>query len=165
MSLSRPAVTFLIFVTSGSFKISEFKTDAARSGSTGFFNISSKYGTPFADTIANCPVTNVSLEDAKKYCLWKNARLPTSAEWEYAASAGHEGIYPWGDNFNSDCCNSIEQKSNTISPVSNFPKGNTPSGIRQMAGNVWEMTTGTSMTLELRGGSYRSLCEFWGGFF
>lgn len=129
------------------------------------YNLREKYGTPFADSIAICPVTNVSLEDAKKYCLWKKARLPTSAEWEYAASAGHERIYPWGDNFNSDCCNSIEQKSNTISPVSNFPKGNTPSGIRQMAGNVWEMTTGTSKTLELRGGSYRSLCEFWGGFF
>ena len=122
-----------------------------------------QYGFPFKKDYAKLPITNVSLEDAKTYCFWRGGRLPTNNEWECAAVDGHRGFYPWGDEYNKNFCNDIEQPINSLCNVDEFGLGDTLSGVRQLAGNVWEMTVGEQMMLELRGGSYRSPCEFWGG--
>ncbi len=91
------------------------------------------------------PVTNVDWTQARAYCAWAGKRLPTEAEWEYAArSAGQQsGAYPWGDRV-ADCSVAVMSaggggcgRSKTW-PVCSKPAGNTQQGLCDMAGNVWE---------------------------
>jgi formylglycine-generating enzyme required for sulfatase activity len=98
------------------------------------------------------PVVNISWHDAMAYAKWLAARtgqpwwrLPTEAEWEKAArfdptSGTSERIYPWGDPFDRSRCNTSESRIGTTMPVGRYPAGESPSGARDMAGNVWEWT-------------------------
>lgn len=104
------------------------------------------------------PVVYVSSLEAMKFCQWLSARerkkyrLPTEAEWEYAARGNDGRKFPWG-NFSGrgDLANFADK--NTVfawsdrdlddgfaesSPVGSFPRGVSPFGIEDMAGNVWE---------------------------
>ncbi|MCG6870595.1 MAG: SUMF1/EgtB/PvdO family nonheme iron enzyme [Gammaproteobacteria bacterium] len=94
----------------------------------------------------NRPVVNVSWEAAKKYATWlseqtgKRYRLPTEAEWEYAARAGTRTAYWWGNDVgrnraNCDGCGSRWDDKQTA-PVGSFPAN--PFGLSDTAGNVWE---------------------------
>jgi len=91
------------------------------------------------------PVVNVSWEDANNYCQWLSDltgdryRLPTEAEWEYAASGGGKRIYPWGNAEPTiEHANYRESKIDMTTPVGTYPAGKTPEGLFDMAGNVWE---------------------------
>ncbi|MEN8220165.1 MAG: formylglycine-generating enzyme family protein [Pseudomonadota bacterium] len=96
----------------------------------------------------NYPVTNVSLKDAIAYAAWlsektgKHYRLPTEVEWEYAARAGTESIYGWGDEINKNKANYRELKEKwdkkESQPVGSF-KSNA-FRIYDMVGNVLEWT-------------------------
>ena len=92
------------------------------------------------------PVINVTWEDAQAYTVWLSEqtgtsyRLPTEAEWEYAARAGTTSIYWWGDkvgenNANCDGCGSKWDNKQTA-PVGSFKPN--PWGLYDTAGNVWE---------------------------
>ena len=88
--------------------------------------------------LAKHPVVNVSYHDAKAYANWKEARLPTEAEWEKAARGNDERLYPWGNRFvDGERCNSNNMVGTTL-PVDEFPLGRSPFGCWDMSGNVYE---------------------------
>jgi formylglycine-generating enzyme required for sulfatase activity len=93
---------------------------------------------------ANHPVAGVAAADADAYAAWFSERtghpwrLPTEAEWEYAA-AGPDGLeFPWGDTFDPDRANTRETGVHTTTPVGVFPGGRSPFGVLDLAGNVEE---------------------------
>jgi len=106
----------------------------------------------------NHPVVYVSALEAGSFCEWLSARerrkyrLPTEAEWEYAACGTEERGFPWGNTLKrNDLANFADVNKNLpwadrsmncgfagTSPVGSFPDGASPFGIEDMAGNVWE---------------------------
>ena len=92
----------------------------------------------------NHPVNGVSWYQMMTFAAWVGARLPTEAEWEYAArSQGQNRAYPWGDNI-PDCTFADFRNESThcndygTSEVCSHMPGNTEQGICDMSGNVWE---------------------------
>lgn len=93
---------------------------------------------------ANHPVWSVPAEAADAYAAWlceatgRRFRLPTEAEWEYAASGGADVEYPWGDAFDPRAANTVEAGPLSTTPVGIFPLGRSAFGIDDLAGNVEE---------------------------
>jgi formylglycine-generating enzyme required for sulfatase activity len=111
---------------------------------------------PWADQ--NHPVVYVTWNDADAFCKWlsrkegKIYRLPTEAEWEYAARGDDDRVFPWGQwnpaiqvaNF-ADASTTFPWRDPSIndgypesSPVGSFPRGASPFGVEDLAGNVYE---------------------------
>ncbi len=87
----------------------------------------------------NRPVVNVSWYEAAAYCAWKGVRLPTEAEWERAARGTVARKYPWGNEEpDTERANYDAGNVGHATPVGLYPRGATPEGIDDMAGNVWE---------------------------
>jgi formylglycine-generating enzyme required for sulfatase activity len=98
------------------------------------------FGVDFYD---NYPAIYVSWEAAVEYCEWREARLPTEAEWEKAArwdpATGETYLYPWGNAFpNPDFANYYDSGIGRAVEVDSYPGGASPVGAVNMAGNVLE---------------------------
>ncbi|MGE0473344.1 MAG: formylglycine-generating enzyme family protein, partial [Nitrospirales bacterium] len=95
--------------------------------------------------VSQHPAVRVNWDEATAYCQSVGKRLPTEAEWEKAARGTDERPYPWGGqdpiqllaNFDN-CCD--HQPYSVLTPVGEKTEGQSPYGLDDMAGNVWEWT-------------------------
>ena len=117
----------------------------------------------------NHPMNCISWNGAKEYCDWIGGRLPSEEEWEYAAT--HNGTehlntkYPWGDSAsdaskaNYNYAKDYNYSGSTSAVGSYSPAGDSPLGLVDMVGNVWEWTT-TPYTYKAKG----SISSSWNGY-
>lgn len=175
-------------------KATGYITDAEKFGNGAVYNFTSKdweladsadwefpLGKSFNHSPSDHPVTQVSWQDAMEYCKWAGKRLPTEAEWEFAARQGMNSAdrYSWGNElftqgkFHANVWEGSFPNNNTVSdgfyftsPVGYF--GETRNGLSDMGGNVWQWcsdsyhlyknkTIPDELTKVLRGGSF--LCD------
>ncbi|MEA3212834.1 MAG: hypothetical protein QOE70_5891 [Chthoniobacter sp.] len=141
-------------VTQGCFYMARFPVTNAQYEA--FDPVHRNKRAPWADD--KHPVVYVSSRDAESYCRWLSSkegrkyRLPTEAEWEYAARGQEGRTFPWGQRLDAGCyANFADQRTNFVwrdpaiddgfaetAPVGSYPKGASPFGIEDLAGNVFE---------------------------
>lgn len=136
---------------------------------------------------ADHPVVGICWYEANAYATWVGKRLPSTEEWQRAGTwpkgqsgNGTEQRYPWGHGFDPSKANLWASGCGDTVPVSHFREGNTPNGVRQLIGNVWEWVDaqffpnaeeGVSVMLEetmaeIRGGAFdtyfhsQATCQF-----
>jgi formylglycine-generating enzyme required for sulfatase activity len=115
------------------------------------------------------PVLVVSWHDAVTYCRWlaeitgKPYRLPNEAEWEKGARGTDGRIYPWGNRWDAERCNTRESsKPGDTTPVGAYPEGASPYGVLDMAGNIWEWTNSLWKPYPYRSDDGREDPSTWG---
>ncbi len=108
------------------------------------------------DAYDDYPVVWVSWQQATDYCAWAEGRLPTEAEWEYAARGPESWVFPWGDTFDGTLLNycdancqhgpndeTVDDGYADTAPVGTYsPAGDSWCGAQDLAGNVREWVAG-----------------------
>ena len=122
------------------------------------------------------PVTGVRWSEASAFCAWRvqGGRLPTEFEWE-AAARGLEGRrYPWGNVMDTAAAEIAHPRAASPLRVRSHPRGDTPLGVSDLVGNVWEWTSsrllpypggapqqgGDTLYYVIRGGAYNTVPAF-----
>lgn len=108
------------------------------------------------------PVVLISYSDAQAYARWLSHktgqywRLPTEREWELGARGLDGRAYPWGNKFNPAKANSADLGPYDTMPVGSFPRGASPFGLLDMAGQVyeWTSTPGEKGRMTVKGGAW-----------
>ncbi len=134
---------FAHFIKDGGYRRKEFWTEAGWREKEEKGWTQPRYWTDKEWNQPDLPAVGVSWYEALAYARWAGGALPSEAEWEKAASwdarAGRQRRYPWGDEWCPDRCNSKEKGLGRTTPVGQYsPRGDSPYGCVDMAGNVWE---------------------------
>ncbi len=126
------------------------------------YTLNSQWNSP------NQPVVGISWFEAVAFCLWlseelsDNIMLPTEKQWQFASQGSDSRLFPWGNNWNSsNCCNGVENNVEYTCPVTHYEgKGDSPFGVIDMAGNVWEwcLTDYDDKSNNLHSNNRRVLC-------
>jgi formylglycine-generating enzyme required for sulfatase activity len=135
-------------VTNGHYQRCVDAGDCLPPVETGSYTRERYYGAPAYD---DYPVIWVTRPQAADYCAWAGGRLPTEAEWEYAARGPEGRLFPWGDEFDGTRLNYCDASCTAgmtdqavndgypdTAPVGSFPSGVSWCGALDMAGNVRE---------------------------
>jgi formylglycine-generating enzyme required for sulfatase activity len=90
------------------------------------------------------PVFDIRWHEAMQFCQWLSDKigyqvmLPTDAQWQRAAQGDDDRKYPWGNDWDSNRCNTEQSHIGHTTPVTEYPQGASPYGVLDMIGNVFE---------------------------
>ena len=129
----------------------KYVTDAEKSGG-GWVRIARRWqkvdmatwkmpdGVTSQENTGESPVSQISFNDAESYCRWAHKTLPTEAQWEKAARGTEGNVYPWGNSEPDETLANFDNYHPGPTPVKRFEKGQSPFGMFDAAGNVYQWT-------------------------
>jgi formylglycine-generating enzyme required for sulfatase activity len=135
---------FKVFVEAGGYNYKEFWTSESWTWKDKNKIVEPRFRQERKWNRANFPVVGINCHEAYAYTRWLSKEsgsaysLPTEAQWEKAARGSGGFLYPWGEEWQENRCNSHECGLGHTSPVGIFPAGTSPYGCMDMAGNVLE---------------------------
>jgi len=110
------------------------------------------------------PAVGITWQDVIAYARWTGKRFATPDEWEKAAFGINGSLFPWGDEYRPNLCNILESNIGGTTPEgANSPQGDSPYGICDLFGNVWEWVydwTASSDSRMLMGGAWDTPLEY-----